>query len=119
MGTVEPGRRIVGRALASLRFRSLDDIIADFEEEMEQLQMVTGAVTLGTGHEPIPIRRTERPAEPAGGSMRRGPMIAAAAAGVLCARRESFGYGSAAFVLWAVVGERAFAFNGPPAAPGR
>lgn len=107
--------------------------------------------------------------------MRRGPMIAAAAAGVLCAnalphlgtaaagwrmltplggrdssawingiwgtanlagglmllravardgqevgaRRESFGVGTAAFAVWAVVGERAFAFNSSPGAPGR
>lgn len=49
LGAAEPGRRIVGRALASLRFRSLDDIIADFDEEMEQLQMVTGAVTRALG----------------------------------------------------------------------
>ncbi|MGO2586423.1 MAG: alpha-E domain-containing protein [Brachybacterium tyrofermentans] len=49
MGTAEPGRRIVGRAAASLRFRSLDDIVADFDEEMEQLQMVTGAVTRALG----------------------------------------------------------------------
>lgn len=106
--------------------------------------------------------------------MRRGPMIAAAAAGVLCAnalphlgtaaagwrmltplggrdspawingvwgaanlagglillraasrdggevgaRRESFGVGAAAFAAWSVVGERAFAFNGPSEVPG-
>ncbi|MEE1617267.1 alpha-E domain-containing protein [Brachybacterium sp. J153] len=49
MGTEEPGRRIVGRAAASLRFRSLEDLVADFEEEMEQLQMVTGAVTRALG----------------------------------------------------------------------
>ncbi|MGO3504307.1 MAG: alpha-E domain-containing protein, partial [Brachybacterium tyrofermentans] len=49
MGTAEPGRRIVGRAAASLRFRSLDDIVADFEDEMEQLQKVTGAVTRALG----------------------------------------------------------------------
>ncbi|MGO2995223.1 alpha-E domain-containing protein [Brachybacterium alimentarium] len=49
MGTSEPGRRIVGRAAASLRFRSLDDIVADFEDEMEQLQKVTGAVTRALG----------------------------------------------------------------------
>lgn len=105
--------------------------------------------------------------------MRRGPMIAAAAAGVLCAnalphlgtaaagwrmltplagrdspawvngiwgaanlagglvalraaardggeveaRREAFALGTAAFALWSVVGERAFAFNSPPTAP--
>lgn len=51
--------------------------------------------------------------------MGRGPTIAAAAAGVLGARRESFGIGAAAFALWAVVGERASAFHGPPAPPGR
>ena len=49
LGTAEPGRRIVGRALASLRFRQLEDITEDFEEEMEQLQRVTGAVTRSLG----------------------------------------------------------------------
>lgn len=49
MGTADPARRIVGRAAASLRFRSLDDITADFELEMEQLQLVTGAVTRALG----------------------------------------------------------------------
>lgn len=49
MGTSEPGRRIVGRATASLRFRSLEDIVADFDEEMEQLQRVTGAITRALG----------------------------------------------------------------------
>ena len=49
LGTAEPGRRIVGRALASLRFRSLDDILESFADEMEQLQMVTGAVTRTLG----------------------------------------------------------------------
>jgi len=49
LGTTEPGRRIVGRALASLRFRQLDDIVEDFDQEMEQLQMVTGAVTRALG----------------------------------------------------------------------
>lgn len=49
LGTAEPGRRIVGRALASLRYRALDDIVEDFEVEMEQLQMVTGAVTRALG----------------------------------------------------------------------
>lgn len=49
LGTAEPGRRIVGRALASLRFRPLDDIVENFAEEMEQLQMVTGAVTRALG----------------------------------------------------------------------
>ena len=54
LGTAEPGRRIVGRALASLRFRQLEDITEDFEDEMEQLQRVTGAVTrsLGTTYFP-------------------------------------------------------------------
>lgn len=45
MGTEDPARRIVGRAAASLRYRSLDDIVADFETEMEQLQRVTVAVS--------------------------------------------------------------------------
>ena len=49
LGTAEPGRRIVGRALASLRFRQLEDITEDFEDEMEQLQRVTGAVTRALG----------------------------------------------------------------------
>ena len=49
LGTAEPGRRIIGRALASLRFRQLDDIVEDFEDEMEQLQRVTGAVTRALG----------------------------------------------------------------------
>ena len=49
LGTAEPGRRIVGRALASLRFRQLEDITEDFEDEMEQLQRVTGAVTRSLG----------------------------------------------------------------------
>ncbi|WP_299303981.1 alpha-E domain-containing protein [uncultured Brachybacterium sp.] len=49
LGAAEPARRIVGRALASLRFRSLDDIVENFDEEMEQLQMVTGAVTRALG----------------------------------------------------------------------
>ena len=49
LGAAEPGRRIIGRALASLRFRSLDDIVENFDEEMEQLQMVTGAVTRALG----------------------------------------------------------------------
>ena len=49
IGTAEPGRRIVGRALASLRFRQLEDITEDFEDEMEQLQRVTGAVTRSLG----------------------------------------------------------------------
>lgn len=49
LGTSEPGRRIVGRALASLRFRQLEDITEDFEDEMEQLQRVTGAVTRSLG----------------------------------------------------------------------
>lgn len=49
LGTAEPGRRIVGRALASLRFRPLDDIVESFDDEMEQLQMVTGAVTRALG----------------------------------------------------------------------
>ena len=45
MGTEDPARRIVGRAAASLRYRSLDDIVADFETEMEQLHRVTVAVS--------------------------------------------------------------------------
>lgn len=45
MGTEDPARRIVGRAAASLRYRSLDDIVADFDTEMEQLQRVTVAVS--------------------------------------------------------------------------
>ena len=49
LGASEPARRIVGRALASLRFRSLDDIMDGFDEEMEQLQLVTGAVTRAMG----------------------------------------------------------------------
>lgn len=49
LGTAEPGRRIVGRALASLRFRQLEDITEDFEDEMEQLQRVTGAITRSLG----------------------------------------------------------------------
>ncbi|MGO1284017.1 MAG: alpha-E domain-containing protein [Brachybacterium sp.] len=49
LGTAEPGRQIVGRALASLRFRPLDDIVESFDDEMEQLQMVTGAVTRALG----------------------------------------------------------------------
>ncbi|MEO2095538.1 MAG: alpha-E domain-containing protein [Brachybacterium sp.] len=49
LGTAEPGRRIVGRALASLRFRQLEDITENFEDEMEQLQRVTGAVTRSLG----------------------------------------------------------------------
>lgn len=49
LGTAEPGRRIVGRALASLRFRQLEDITEEFEDEMEQLQRVTGAVTRSLG----------------------------------------------------------------------
>ena len=49
MGTAEPGRRIVGRATASLRFRSLEDIVADFDDEMDQLQRVTGAITRALG----------------------------------------------------------------------
>ncbi|WME24492.1 alpha-E domain-containing protein [Brachybacterium sp. GU-2] len=49
LGTAEPGRRIVGRALASLRFRQPEDITEDFEDEMEQLQRVTGAVTRSLG----------------------------------------------------------------------
>ena len=49
LGAAEPGRRIVGRALASLRYRSLEDILVDFDEEMEKLQMVTGAVTRALG----------------------------------------------------------------------
>ncbi len=49
LGTAEPGRRIIGRALASLRFRPLDDIVESFDDEMEQLQMVTGAVTRALG----------------------------------------------------------------------
>ena len=49
LGPAEPGRRIVGRALASLRFRQLEDITEDFEDEMEQLQRVTGAVTRSLG----------------------------------------------------------------------
>ena len=49
LGTAEPGRMIVGRALASLRFRQLEDITEDFEDEMEQLQRVTGAVTRSLG----------------------------------------------------------------------
>lgn len=49
LGTAEPGRRIVGRALASLRFRSLDELLESFGDEMEQLQMVTGAVTRALG----------------------------------------------------------------------
>ena len=48
-GTSDPARRIVGRAAASLRFRSLDDIVADVDEEMEQLQKVTSAVTRALG----------------------------------------------------------------------
>src|SRR5699024_11928839 len=51
LGAAEPGRRIVGRALASLRFRALEDIIVDFDEEMEQLQRVTGAVTRARSEE--------------------------------------------------------------------
>ena len=35
----------MGRAAASLRYRSLDDIVADFDTEMEQLQRVTVAVS--------------------------------------------------------------------------
>lgn len=49
LGTAEPGRQIVGRALASLRFRPLEDIVDSFDDEMEQLQMVTGAVTRALG----------------------------------------------------------------------
>lgn len=49
MGTEDPARRIVGRAEASLRFRTLEEILADFDEEMEQLQRVTGAVTRALG----------------------------------------------------------------------
>ena len=49
MGTADPARRIIGRAAASLRFRPLEDITADFDQEMEQLQMVTGAVTRALG----------------------------------------------------------------------
>lgn len=45
MGTEDPARRIVGRAAASLRYRSLDDIVADLDTEMEQLQRVTVAVS--------------------------------------------------------------------------
>ena len=48
-GTSDPARRIVGRAAASLRFRSLDDIVSDLDEEMEQLQKVTSAVTRALG----------------------------------------------------------------------
>ena len=45
VGTDDPGRRIVGRAVASLRYRSLEELTADFDAEMEQLQQVTGAVS--------------------------------------------------------------------------
>lgn len=48
-GTSDPARRIVGRAAASLRFRALDDIVADLDDEMEQLQMVTSAITRALG----------------------------------------------------------------------
>lgn len=49
MGTEDPARRIVGRALASLRYRALEDIRGDIEQEMEQLQKVTGALTRALG----------------------------------------------------------------------
>ncbi len=49
MGTEDPARRMIGRALASLRFRSLEDILEDVDQEMEQMQMVTGAVTRALG----------------------------------------------------------------------
>lgn len=45
-GTV---RAHVGRAPASLRFRSLDDITTDLDQEMEHLQLVTAAVTRTLG----------------------------------------------------------------------
>jgi len=49
LGTADPGRRIVGRAVASLRYRSLEELTSDFDAEMEQLQQVTGAVTRTLG----------------------------------------------------------------------
>ncbi|WP_233190768.1 MULTISPECIES: alpha-E domain-containing protein [unclassified Brachybacterium] len=49
VGTAEPSRRIVGQAQASLRFRALEEILTDFDQEMEQLQLVTGAITRGLG----------------------------------------------------------------------
>ncbi|MGY5764667.1 alpha-E domain-containing protein [Brachybacterium sp. DNPG3] len=45
LGTEDPTRRIVGRALASLRHRSYEEIAADFAAEMERLQLVTAAAT--------------------------------------------------------------------------
>lgn len=45
IGTQDPARRLAGRALASLRYRTLEDVTADFDAEMEQIQMVTGALT--------------------------------------------------------------------------
>lgn len=49
MGTEDTARRIVGRAEASLRFRTIEEIVEHFVEEMEQLQRVTGAVTRALG----------------------------------------------------------------------
>lgn len=49
LGTEDPTRRIVGRALASLRHRSFEEIVADFGAEMEQLQRVTAAATRSLG----------------------------------------------------------------------
>lgn len=49
MGTEDLARRMVGRAAASLRYRSLDEVLEDFENEMEQLQVLTGAVTRALG----------------------------------------------------------------------
>ena len=45
IGTEDPARRIAGRALASLHYRTLEDIIGDFDEEMEQVQVITHALT--------------------------------------------------------------------------
>lgn len=45
MGTEDPGRRAVGQALASLRFRPLEDIEENLEAEMERLQTVTRRVS--------------------------------------------------------------------------
>lgn len=50
-GTDDAARRIIGRVGASLRFRSLDDIVADFSDEMEQVQKAALAVSRVIGAE--------------------------------------------------------------------
>lgn len=48
-GTEDPAQRSVGRALASLRYRSLEDLVEDFDQEMEHLQSVTQWVSRAIG----------------------------------------------------------------------